>query len=172
MTERSRRDFSLATFAMLVSNGLMARSTDAPSGSWPSWRGPHRDGLVANSAWPASLQAPHLTKTWSCTLDDGYSGPIVFGNHAYATETIAKRDEALVALERSTGQQIWKKQWPGAMSVPFFAKSNGDWIRSTPATDGKYIVVGGMKGAHVLTHRKKTVDQAAWKDAQPNIYKP
>ena len=29
------------------------------------------------------------------------------------------------------------------------------------------IVVGGMKGAHVLRHRKQTVDEAAWREAQP-----
>ena len=34
------------------------------------------------------------------------------------------------------------------------------------------IVVGGMKGAHVLTHRKTADDQAAWKEAQPHIYTP
>jgi hypothetical protein len=29
------------------------------------------------------------------------------------------------------------------------------------------IVVGGMLGAHVLTHRKKVVDEAEWREAQP-----
>ncbi len=33
------------------------------------------------------------------------------------------------------------------------------------------IVVGGMKGAHVLLHKKTKVDQAAWLKAQPQIYK-
>lgn len=32
------------------------------------------------------------------------------------------------------------------------------------------IVVGGMKGAHVLTHRAKVVTPEAWKSAQPKIY--
>jgi hypothetical protein len=33
------------------------------------------------------------------------------------------------------------------------------------------IVVGGMKGAHVLLHKKTSVDEAAWQNAQPQIYK-
>jgi outer membrane protein assembly factor BamB len=37
------------------------------------------------------------------------------------------------------------QKWDGAMSVPFFAKSNGDWIRSTPATNGDVVVIGGMR---------------------------
>jgi hypothetical protein len=32
------------------------------------------------------------------------------------------------------------------------------------------IVVGGMKGAHVLTHKKTTVDEATWAKAQPQVY--
>ena len=30
------------------------------------------------------------------------------------------------------------------MTVPFFAARNGSWIRSTPATDGKTLYVGGI----------------------------
>ncbi len=36
-------------------------------------------------------------------------------------------------------------QWPGAMSVPFFAASNGSWIRATPAFDGDSLFVAGMR---------------------------
>lgn len=32
------------------------------------------------------------------------------------------------------------------------------------------FVVGGMKGAHVLIHNKKTVEEALWKKAQPKLY--
>lgn len=31
------------------------------------------------------------------------------------------------------------------MSVPFFARSNGDWIRATPALDGDTLYVAGMR---------------------------
>jgi hypothetical protein len=33
------------------------------------------------------------------------------------------------------------------------------------------IVVGGMKGAHVLRHRKTAVDRETWEKAQPKVYK-
>ncbi len=32
------------------------------------------------------------------------------------------------------------------------------------------IVVGGMKGAHVLTHKKTSVSKAVWQAAQPKVY--
>jgi outer membrane protein assembly factor BamB len=40
---------------------------------------------------------------------------------------------------------LWEQRWAGAMNVPFFAKSNGDWIRSTPAFDGDSLYVGGIR---------------------------
>jgi outer membrane protein assembly factor BamB len=49
------------------------------------------------------------------------------------------------ALDRKTGKELWSTNWQGAMKVPFFAKSNGDWIRSTPAWDGDSLYVAGMR---------------------------
>jgi outer membrane protein assembly factor BamB len=37
------------------------------------------------------------------------------------------------------------------MQVPFFARSNGDWIRSTPACDGSTLYTGGMRDVLVAT---------------------
>ncbi len=136
----TRRDFSSAA-AALVAFGFQ---TKVKGENWPSWRGATRDGRCSTTL-PSKLA--DMKTFWSVDLDDSYSGPIVTGKHVFVTESLGKKDESLIALERSTGVQLWKKQWEGALSVPFFAKSNGDWIRSTPATNGKYIVVGGMRDA-------------------------
>lgn len=134
----SRRQFtaSLATVATLgfASQGL--------ADSWPSWRGPNRDGRTETKL-PTKIAG--LQPIWTVKLGDSYSGPIISGKNVLVTESLNKKSETLIALERATGNQVWKKEWEGAMSVPFFASSNGDWIRSTPATDGKRIVVGGMR---------------------------
>ncbi len=111
--------------------------------AWPSWRGVLRNGHCPAAVWPTNLA--QLEKQWSCELGNSYSGPIVAAQRVFTTETVNKTDEALVALDTKTGAELWKRQWPGAMSVPFFAKSNGDWIRSTPATNGARIVLGGMR---------------------------
>ena len=31
------------------------------------------------------------------------------------------------------------------MKVPFFARKNGSWVRSTPACDGESIYIGGIR---------------------------
>jgi len=49
------------------------------------------------------------------------------------------------ALDRATGRELWQASWEGAMSVPFFAASNGSWIRATPCLDAGRLFVAGMR---------------------------
>jgi outer membrane protein assembly factor BamB len=78
-------------------------------------------------------------------LDKSYSGPIIVGQTIVVTESKNSKTERVIALDRSTGKSIWTTEWEGAMTVPFFAASNGSWIRSTPMTDGSKIYIGGMR---------------------------
>jgi outer membrane protein assembly factor BamB len=78
-------------------------------------------------------------------LGPSYSGPIVGTERVFTTETKDKKLEVVRAFDRKAGKQVWCAQWEGALSVPFFAKSNGDWIRSTPALDGDRLYVAGMR---------------------------
>jgi len=113
--------------------------------TWPQWRGPSRDGVVSSSfTWPDKLQGDALTQIWRVDLGPSYSGPIVTADKVYITETLNKKTETVRALDRKTGKQLWVREWEGAMSVAFFAKANGDWIRSTPAFDGQSLYVAGM----------------------------
>ena len=113
--------------------------------SWPQWRGPARDGRFEGEPWPSTLEGPALVRRWNVPLGPGYSGPIVTPDTVFVTETVAKKAEKVTALDRATGKPRWQREWEGALSVPFFAKSNGDWIRCTPAWDGTNLFVGGMR---------------------------
>lgn len=114
------------------------------SHEWPQWRGPSRDSTVHGGVeWPDSLG--ELTERWRVALGPGYSGPIVWGDRVFVTETENAEIEIVRALDRKTGAELWRASWSGAINVPFFAKSNGDWIRSTPACDGESLYVGGMR---------------------------
>jgi len=112
---------------------------------WPQWRGPTRDGRVAGPDWPADLHAGRLDRAWRMPFGPSYSGPIVSETAVFTTETQDKKLEVVHALDRKTGRERWRQEWEGAMSVPFFAKSNGDWIRATPALDGNVLYVAGMR---------------------------
>ncbi len=112
---------------------------------WNQWRGPTRDGQTHKTTWPTSLGEDKLKQAWRVELGPSYSGPTVSGNLVFTTETEEKETEIVRALDRKTGKELWKQSWAGAMSVPFFAKSNGDWIRATPACDGTSLFVAGMR---------------------------
>ena len=113
--------------------------------AWPQWRGPTRDGMIAKGApWPKKISKKKLKQTWRREIAKGYPGPIVSEKLVFTVETRGK-NEFVRAFDRSSGEQKWEAQWPGSMSVPFFAWKNGSWVRSTPAYDGKNLYVGGMR---------------------------
>ena len=112
---------------------------------WPQWRGPERNSQVGGPAWPAKLSDGSLTPLWRTPLGPSYSGPIASGDRVFVTETRDKSTEVVRALDRRTGRELWQHTWPGAISVPFYAKSRGDWIRATPATNGRLVFVAGMR---------------------------
>lgn len=149
---RMRRPFPYSRSALVLAVALigapapiLGANDTAGTESWAQWRGPSRDGLVAGPTWPATLSEDTLKPTWTLPLGPGYSGPIVFADRVFVTETRDKSTEVVRALERRTGKELWSHSWAGAMSVPFYAKSRGDWIRATPATNGKLVFVAGMR---------------------------
>jgi outer membrane protein assembly factor BamB len=141
-----RRNFHRFTLSSLVlaSQSRFGFSEGSPNEAWPGWRGPHRTAYAATRDWPNKLDSDHLKLQWDIPLDRSYSGPVVVGDRVITTESRNKKQECVFALDRSSGQQQWEVQWEGSMSVPFFAASNGSWIRSTPVTDGTRLFVGGM----------------------------
>ena len=124
---------------------LPAFAADGPA-TWPQWRGPNRDGQAAAApVWPSALTEQTLAKKWRVELGPSYSGPIVGEDRVFVTETRGKKNEVVQSLSRTDGKVLWTTEWPGAMSVPFFAWENGEWIRATPALDGESLYVAGMR---------------------------
>ena len=143
-------DFSriLRTMVRLILRPLLLAAllgTLRAGDTWPQWRGPNRDGGFEGAPWPASLEGERLVRRWNFPQGPGYSGPVVTPDTVFTTETVSKRRERVTALARTNGSVRWTREWEGSLSVPFFAKSNGDWIRSTPAWDGTNLFVGGMR---------------------------
>ena len=136
---------SLLLFAFCL--GLQSAPFSAHAGdlAWPEWRGPTRDGMIKEGApWPKSIAKKKLKLSWRKEIAKGYPGPVVSENLVFTVETKSK-NEIVRAFDRTSGEQKWETQWPGSMSVPFFAWKNGSWVRSTPAYDGKNLYVAGMR---------------------------
>ncbi|MDJ0841629.1 MAG: PQQ-binding-like beta-propeller repeat protein [Acidobacteriota bacterium] len=127
---------------------FLAADEDTPvvkADRWTQWRGPQRDGRSGSHPWPESLSSEVLKRQWHVSLDESYSGPIVIEDRVFVTGTRDKKTEIITALDRKTGEQIWETSWAGAISVPFFAKRNGSWIRATPAYDDGRLYVAGIE---------------------------
>jgi outer membrane protein assembly factor BamB len=143
---RSMKMFLVAWTIIIVSSSGLPSQGAEPIATWPQWRGPERDGHVARQTpWPDRLAGGSLTQAWRNAFGPSYSGPIVSETLVFITETQEKKREVVRALNRATGAQVWETSWEGALSVPFFAKANGDWIRATPAFDGQSLYVAGMR---------------------------
>ncbi|MCA9066292.1 MAG: PQQ-like beta-propeller repeat protein, partial [Planctomycetaceae bacterium] len=113
--------------------------------TWPQWRGPSRTGIIDGNPWPAKVSGGALRERWQVSLPPSYSGPVVSPTTVFVTGTVDEQTEVVIALDRSSGKEIWRAQWPGALKVPFFAASNGSWIRATPVLDGDHLYVAGIR---------------------------
>jgi len=140
-----RRPLPIVAAAWPLVAALLAARLAAAEPAWTQWRGPARDGFVAEADWPDGLAPERLEKRWRTDLGPSYSGPVLTGDLVIVTETRDERSEHVRALERSTGKEVWHAEWEGAMSVPFFAASNGSWIRATPCVDDGRVFVAGMR---------------------------
>lgn len=153
---RSATHFHLCLIAsaMFVAATGVVRGEHGPVAIWSQWRGPTRDGQVAGTNWPRSLTQKNLPLSWRVELPPSYSGPIVSESAVFVTGTADQKNEVVIALDRKTGKELWRAQWPGAMTVPFFAWSNGSWIRSTPCFDDESLFVAGMRDVLVSLDTK------------------
>ena len=92
---------------LLLGLAFPALAGDRPV--WPQWRGPNRDGSSPGPAFPDKLSS--LKQIWRVELGPSYSGPIVLADRVIVTETPDEKTEAVRALDRDTGKELWKVQW-------------------------------------------------------------
>lgn len=112
---------------------------------WHQWRGPERTSTLPEGSLPERL-GDSLQLVWQQSeLQPSYSGPVVWNDLVYTTETIDRRDEQVTAFRLADGQPKWKVAWESSLAVPFFAAANGDWIRATPAVVEDSLVVSSMR---------------------------
>ena len=148
------------TLALLLLTLLTAYSA-AEKPQWPQWRGPDRDGRVAGDKWPDRIDEKHFQELWKTDLGPSYSGPIVADGLVFTTATVDQAREVVKAFQADSGELVWETSWKGAMKVPFFAASNGSWIRSTPAWDDHRLYVAGMRD--VLVCLDARTGKTIWK---------
>lgn len=143
----------ISAFLLLAVVGNVACSED-----WPSWRGPNRDDISAETGllrvWPAG--GPE--KLWtSHDAGLGYSGfstsnGVLFTMGADgATEA---SNEFVIALNAETGEKIWQQNVGNYLDNGW-----GGGPRSTPTISGDLLVAIGGKGNVVCLSVKDGAEQ-------------
>lgn len=121
-------------------------STDVESGppleagplDVPEYRGRARDGIVTGPALARDWSKRSPEKVWRQPAGGGYAGFDIVGPLAFTIEQ-RKDQEAIVAYDRTTGEERWIYQYPA-----LFAESmGGEGPRATPTfADGKIYSLG------------------------------
>lgn len=146
-------------------------SFSARAQNWPQFRGPGASGVVEGRSSAVKWDVDKAVNTrWKTAIPGlGHSSPVVWGNKVFVTTAVtsAAKDETryglfgdvapvkddpkhtwkVYALDKQTGKILWERTaYEGLPKVKRHPKSTHS--DSTPATDGKYLVV--LFGSHGL----------------------
>ncbi|HKB39401.1 MAG TPA: PQQ-binding-like beta-propeller repeat protein [Gemmataceae bacterium] len=128
---------------LILGNAALSSFGEPPV--WPQWRGPTRDSHITGPEWPSTLKGDALQRLWRVGLGPGYSGPVVAADRIFVVETKDKEREIVRALDRKNGKELWRAEWEASITVPAYARGNGEWVKATPAYDGDALYVPGMR---------------------------
>ena len=116
----------------------------AQAADWPQWRGPHRDGISAETGllaeWPK--EGPPLV--WHAKeIGDGYSTPAVVGDRLFLISNQGMDDEYVQCLSTADARQLWRTKLGkvGPNQGPQYPGSRG-----TTTVDGKLLYALGSDG--------------------------
>lgn len=105
---------------------------------WPHWRGPNRNGIVAeDSGWDAGGW-PSKRPIWETNVGIGSTSPIVVDGRVYVMGWSGDRD-TLFCLDADSGRTSWKTSYPAPKYGRHATGDQGLYagIISTPEYDGE-----------------------------------
>jgi outer membrane protein assembly factor BamB len=122
----------------LAVSALPIISTNGAVPSWPQFRGVNATGVAADAKPPEKF-GPGVNEAWQIDLPYAPSSPCIWDDHIFVTVFDDKKLQVR-DYSRSTGENNWAR----GFSVPMFEEfhqTEGSPAASTPATDGKHVVV-------------------------------
>src|SRR5262245_20624739 len=150
---------------------LIAIATAAYAQNWPQFRGPGATGVTEGPAKPVKWDATKSENVrWKTAIPGlSHASPVVWGNKVFVVTAVSSgKDETrfglfgdvtpvkddpqhawkIFALDKATGKILWERTaYEGIPKIKRHPKSSH--AASTPATDGKYLVVNfGSEGLY------------------------
>jgi len=133
---------------------------------WPQWRGPNRDGYVADAVipknWPKTLQTE-----WRVQVGVGHASPVAANGKIYVFGR-ENDEEVLRALDASTGKEIWKSSLPVAYQMHEAAVGHGKGPKSTPVVSHGIVYTFGISG--VLSAHDAETGKLKWRHEFSKTY--
>ncbi len=130
---------------------------------WPAWRGAKGDGISADTNMPPALWDETLNVTWKRPIPGkGHGSPIVVGQQLMvATADVDAQVQWLVALDRATGQELWKcAVHEGGLKVEGNKKAS--LASSTPYCDGERIYINFLNQGAAWTSAVSLDGKLIW----------
>jgi hypothetical protein len=160
ITSHAAHDFGLGWYEQVVENDEITFKHHLIMGDRPEQ---NRYGVVFSE-----LHSVNLVDMDGDGLKDIVTGKTFWSHHRQSPMWDADPVVYWFRLHRSDDGVDW---------IPHQAGSTSGIGRQVTVQDISQdglpdIVVGGMKGAHVLTHSRRSVDEAAWLASQPAEYAP
>ena len=127
-----------------------------PSGDWPQFLGPARNGISAETGLLETFPAAGLKPAWSAEGGIGMAGVVISGGKAVTMIEDASSQLA-VALDARTGKMLWQ-----TAIAPAYKNSMGNGPRATPAIAGGQIFT--LSGEGILTALSLADGTVSWSD--------
>ncbi|MGE0537488.1 MAG: PQQ-binding-like beta-propeller repeat protein [Pirellulales bacterium] len=106
---------------------------------WPQFRGPDARGVSeAERPLPTEFSLEQ-NLLWSVELGPGIASPVISGQRVITTAMSGAEEFAVIALDRSTGRELWRRAFATG-PLPAITLPNNH-ASSTPATDGRRVFV-------------------------------
>jgi hypothetical protein len=107
----------------------------ASAENWPSWRGPHDNGISAERNLPLEWSATKNVRWKAALAEAGNSTPIVCGDRVFLTQSLDKgKRRAVVCFARADGKKLWQQEVE--CTVKETTHPDNPPCSSSPVTDG------------------------------------
>ncbi len=154
-----------ASTLLLAASFAVAGAEPGRGADWPGLLGPDRNGVAAEET-PIGWEGERPPELWSRAVGSGWSGPAVADGRVFVFHREGD-EEVLEALDRSTGEVLWRSARPTSYRDDF---GFDEGPRATPEVSGGRVVTFGAEG--LLASRRVVDGEIEWSLDVRDVYGP